>query len=176
MPPVRLAIDIRAFDSICYATVVRFLGVDAGRKRIGLALSDASGVLARPWTRVDAKRTPAASAAAVARLLDGARNPFDEPAVAAIVVGLPRRLNGADTDLTAFARELADALRRETGLPVHLQDERLTSHEADRRLAEREPDWRRRKAAVDAVAASIILQDFLDARPPDAAGGRTGAS
>ncbi len=56
------------------------------------------------------------------------------------------------------------ALHALTGLEVHLQDERLTSHEAEQRLAEREPDWRRRKSQIDAVAAAIILQDFLDHR------------
>ena len=55
-------------------------------------------------------------------------------------------------------------MRTKTGLDVHLQDERLTSREAEAQLAEREKDWRRRKDEIDAVAAAIILQDFLDAR------------
>ena len=61
------------------------------------------------------------------------------------------------------------ALAALTGLPVHLQDERLTSHEAEARLAERERDWRARKKKVDAAAAAIILQDYLDSRrePPE---------
>jgi putative Holliday junction resolvase len=54
-------------------------------------------------------------------------------------------------------------LRARTALPVFVQDERLTSVEAEARLAEREPDWRRRKARLDAAAAAVILQDFLDA-------------
>jgi putative Holliday junction resolvase len=77
---------------------------------------------------------------------------------------LPRRLNGADTDQTAVARALASALQDLMRIDVHLQDERLTSVEAESRLAVRERDWRARKALVDAEAAAIILQDFLDGR------------
>jgi putative Holliday junction resolvase len=57
---------------------------------------------------------------------------------------------------------MASVLHALTGLEVHLQDERLTSREAEQRLAEREPDWRRRKRQIDAVSAAIILQDYLD--------------
>ena len=145
---------------------MRFLGVDCGRKRIGLALSDATGLLASPWKTISALETPQASAARIAALLDDARDPLDDAAaVGAIVVGLPRRLDGTDNEETSSARALAQAIRERTGLEVHLQDERLTSREADARLAEREPDWRRRKQRIDAAAAAIILQDFLD-RPP----------
>jgi putative Holliday junction resolvase len=72
-------------------------------------------------------------------------------------------LNGEDTDLTPAARVLAGLLAEATGLAVTLQDERLTSREAESRLARTERDWRKRKAAIDAMAAAIILQDFLDA-------------
>jgi putative Holliday junction resolvase len=145
---------------------VRFLGVDLGRRRIGLALSDASGTLARPWIRVPAGTTPDASAAAIASAIDRAADPLDDQAaIGAIVLGLPRRLGGDDNDMTAHVRQVAHRLREQTGLAVHLQDERLTSAEAESRLAQREKDWRRRKDDIDAVAASIILQDFLDSRP-----------
>jgi putative Holliday junction resolvase len=144
---------------------VRFLGVDLGRRRIGLALSDASGTLARPWTRVSAGATPEASTAAIADAIERAADPLDEQAaIGAIVLGLPRRLGGEDNDMTARVRHVAERLQEKTGLTVHLQDERLTSAEAESRLAEREKDWRRRKDDIDAVAASIILQDFLDSR------------
>ena len=63
--------------------------------------------------------------------------------------------------VTAFAEELG----RLSGLPITLQDERLTSHEAESLLATTEKDWRVRKKRLDEVAASIILQDYLDARP-----------
>jgi putative holliday junction resolvase len=142
---------------------MRILGVDFGRRRIGLALSDVSGTLARPWRVVDAGATPSASADRLAAIITDARSaPDDDIEIAAVVVGLPRRLNGDDTDQTQPAREFARQLADATGLGVTLQDERLTSHEAESRLAVRERDWRKRKARLDAAAAAIILQDYLD--------------
>jgi putative Holliday junction resolvase len=143
---------------------MRVLGVDVGRRRIGLALSDPAAILARPWRIVPAGATAEASAAAVAIVVAEAGRHDDLDRISAIVVGLPRRLGGEDTHDTPLARDFAAALGRLSGLDVHLQDERLTSHEADRLLAERERDWRRRKSQLDAAAAAIILQDFLDAR------------
>jgi putative Holliday junction resolvase len=145
---------------------MRVLGVDFGRRRIGLALSDHTGSLASPWLTLPAAGTPDASAADLARLLEEKRRDDrdDLGELSGIVVGLPRRLNGEDTSETAGVRVFANALVKELGVPVHLQDERLTSREAEQRLAVREKDWRRRKEKLDAAAAAIILQDFLDAR------------
>ena len=82
-----------------------------------------------------------------------------------MVVGWPRRLDGSPTHLTAPAEAFAEALRRAVPVPVTLQDERLSSHEAEARLLARgERDWKRRKALIDAEAAAVILQDFLDHR------------
>lgn len=165
---IRGRVDVSSF-------AMRFLGVDYGRKRIGLALSDVTGTLARPWETVVAGGTPAASAIAVrARVERFVRETLGEDRVDAIVVGLPRRLNGTDNDQTTAARAFAAALGEATGLPVHLQDERLTSHEAEMRLSEQERDWRARKDKLDAAAAAIILQDYLD--EPRAAGASGGAS
>lgn len=138
---------------------MRVLGVDYGQRRIGLAISDDTALLARPWRTVPAGENPVRSAEAIAHSF--ASDP-DIGEIGAIVVGLPRRLNGADTDQTEPARACARALADLTGLPVHLQDERLSSHEAEQRLAERERDWRKRKAQLDAASAAIILQDYLD--------------
>ena len=147
-----------------YPTGVRFLGVDYGQRRIGLAWSDDSATLARPWQMVPARETPVASADAVADALARWQQSEDGE-VGGIVVGLPRRLNGEDNEQTAPARAFAAALEARTGLPIVLQDERLSSHEAESRLAGRERDWRKRKAQLDAMAAAVILQDYLDARP-----------
>lgn len=138
---------------------MRVLGIDFGAKRVGLALSDATGLLASPWKAVEggAPLVAASRLAAVAHLL--AR---EDDGLAAIVVGLPRRLDGSDNDQTPIVRVFAAELARLAGLPVILQDERLSSHEAASRLAQRERDWRKRKAKLDAAAAAIILQDYLD--------------
>jgi putative Holliday junction resolvase len=142
---------------------VRYLGVDVGLRRIGLAWSDDLAMLARPWRTVQALGTPRESAEAVAAVVAADSGP-DSPGLAGVIVGLPRRLNGDDTQATKPARAFAEAIGVCLKVPVHLQDERLSSHEAESRLAERERDWKRRKAQVDALAAAIILQDFLDHR------------
>jgi putative Holliday junction resolvase len=152
---------------------VRIVGLDVGERRIGVAMSDATATLARP-TGVICPRSldrdgVELAAAEIARL--GAA---DEP-VDAVVVGLPRRLDGSPTDLTARVQAFAARLEVRIGLPVVLQDERLTSREAESRLARREKDWRARKAKLDAAAAAIILQDYLDSRPRPSVRGEAGA-
>lgn len=150
---------------------MRVLGVDYGTKRIGLALSDATGSLARPWQMVPSPGDPHSAARTVAGVVTTLRG-SDDPELDRIVVGLPRRLNGDDTDQTPLVRRFVTMLAELTGLPVDTQDERLTSVEAESRLAVRESDWRKRKKLVDAEAASIVLQDYLDARSRAAAAHR----
>lgn len=139
------------------------LGIDYGRKRIGLALSDASATLASPWKVVlrtgndrDTVRALAADIGALAAHDDG---------LSAVVVGWPRRLDGSPNEQTPLVEAFATALGAAIGVPVVLQDERLSSHEAESRLALREKDWRRRKQVLDAAAAAVILQDYLDEHP-----------
>jgi putative Holliday junction resolvase len=142
---------------------MRVLGVDFGQRRIGLALSDASATLASPWKTVAAGSSPRDSARQLAATLDELQSSSDESErVGLVVVGIPKRLNGTDTDQTKPARDFAEALHHASGLTVAQQDERLTSHEADQLLAVRERDWRRRKAKLDSAAAAVILQDYLD--------------
>lgn len=141
---------------------MRVLGVDFGTRRIGLALSDDTAMLATPWQALEAGSTPKMSADRVADAIARAAHADDPVSIRTIVVGLPRRLNGDDNDQTGPARAFAQALGAATGIAVELQDERLSSHEAESRLAVKEKDWRRRKAKLDAAAAAIILQDYLD--------------
>jgi len=135
------------------------LGIDFGRRRIGLALSDPTGMLASPWKAIEGG-APLAAAGRVQQVV--AELAALDDGLEAIVVGLPRRLDGSDNDQTPLVRAFAAELARVSSLPVILQDERLTSLEADARLAVRERDWRKRKAKLDATAAAIILQDYLD--------------
>lgn len=138
---------------------MRALGIDVGAKRIGLALSDASGTLATPW-RVLESGGSESDIETLASLV--AELEAQEDGLSAIVIGLPLRLDGTATDQTPRVRRLAAALESVSGLPIVLQDERLTSQEAESRLALREKDWRRRKPKLDAAAAAVILQDYLD--------------
>jgi len=138
------------------------VGLDVGERRIGVAVSDVTGTLARPLAvlrpsglDVDALDVVAGE---IARLAE------EEDGVGAIVVGLPRRLDGTPTDMTPRVEQFARQLGTRTSLPVSLQDERLSSREAESRLAVRDKDWRSRKARLDAAAAAVILQDYLDGR------------
>ena len=140
---------------------MRALGIDYGERRIGLALSDATGLLASPWKKI---ANDANVVAAARRLAAEIRALQSQDGLDAIVIGLPRRLNGEPNEQTARVRKLAELLAAEVTAPISLQDERLTSHEADALLSSRERDWRKRKDQVDAMAAALILQDFLDGR------------
>ena len=142
---------------------MRVLGIDYGARRIGLALSDATATLASPWRMLH--RPP--SEAATMRLLiaEIAALQQDDDGLEAVVVGWPRRLDGSPTDQTPIVETFAQSLKAKIAVPVILQDERLSSTEAESRLARRERDWRKRKQQLDAAAAAVILQDYLDARP-----------
>lgn len=138
----------------------RALGVDYGQRRIGLALSDATGMLARAWKTVERIGNPSQVATLLAREVEALV--ADGDGLGVVVVGLPRRLNGEPTDQTPIVLALVEQLRATVGVPVVLQDERLSSHEAESLLAQHEKDWRKRKAMLDAAAAAVILQDYLD--------------
>ncbi len=139
---------------------MRILALDFGLRRLGLAISDPSGTLARPLHTLDVRGRSAVDC--VAREI--VRLAAEDDGLGEVVVGLPRRLDGGDSDQTARVREFIDRLRGMITLPVSTEDERLTSREAESRLATRERDWRKRKAQLDAAAAAVILQDFLDRR------------
>jgi putative holliday junction resolvase len=149
-------------SSAWYARGVRVLGIDYGERRIGLALSDATGLLASPWKTIPNDANVGAAAQRLA--LEVNALVAEDDGLAMIVIGLPRRLNGDATDQTPRVQTLATLLRNEVSVPVELQDERLTSHAADEILAARERDWRKRKQQLDAMAAALILQDYLDGR------------
>lgn len=140
------------------------MGVDYGQRRIGLALSDATGMLARPWKTIPRAGNPSQVAATLASEAGALMR--EDDGLAAIVVGLPRRLGGEPTDQTPAVEAVVERLRAIVAIPVVLQDERLTSREAEDILARREKDWRKRKAMIDATAAALILQDYLDGQRP----------
>jgi putative Holliday junction resolvase len=140
--------------------VGRVAGLDVGERRIGVAVSDATGTLARP---LGVLQTSGLDGDAVERAVaELGRLSAEDDGLESLVVGLPRRLDGSPSEMTPRVEAFAEALRTRTALPVVLQDERLTSREAESRLALREKDWRVRKKQLDAAAAAIILQDYLD--------------
>ncbi len=141
---------------------MRIVGFDVGERRIGVAISDVTETLARPLGVLRPSGLDADALDVVATEI--ARLAGEEDGVGAIVVGLPRRLDGSPTEMTPRVEQFARKLETRTSLPVTLQDERLSSREAESRLAVRDKDWRSRKARLDAAAAAVILQDYLDGR------------
>jgi putative holliday junction resolvase len=138
---------------------MRALGIDVGQRRIGLAISDATRTLARPLETIAVKDAREAIEL-VGRAID--RLASEDDGLETIVVGMPARLDGTPTTTTAQVEAFVAALKARTAIAVVTEGERLTSREAESRLARRERDWRKRKTIIDAAAAAIILQDYLD--------------
>jgi putative Holliday junction resolvase len=135
---------------------MRLIGLDVGEVRIGVAVSDPTGTLASA-REVLARRPEALALQAIARLVE-------EEEAAAIIVGLPRSLSGELHSQAALVQEFADKLRKEVQVPVEFWDERLSTVAAEREMRAAGTKRERRKAMIDAVAAAIILQSYLDAR------------
>jgi len=133
----------------------RVLGLDLGQSRIGVAISDQERRLAVPLGTV---RTGApADVKAIAAIVA-------ENGVTEVVVGLPLALSGRSGEGAEHARAFADALRGFLGIPVELQDERLSTVEAERGLRTAGVAGRRRREVIDQSAATLILQSYLDQR------------
>ncbi|MFY9808503.1 MAG: Holliday junction resolvase RuvX [Pseudonocardiaceae bacterium] len=139
----------------------RRLGVDFGEVRVGVALSDPSGILATPLVTLKRDRSHGTDLDALAALVA-------EHEVVEVVVGLPRTLAGGHGRAAQAATGYADALadRLGDGVPIRLTDERLTTVAAARVLAERNVRGRKQRAVVDQAAAVEILQSWLNARRP----------
>jgi putative holliday junction resolvase len=137
--------------------VTRILAVDLGSRRIGLALSDPTGTVATPFDTIPHRErgTDLATVAALARAHGAER----------IVIGWPRNMDGTVGPAATRAEAFARALRPIAGVPVDLWDERLSTAAAERTLREASVRRDRRRAVRDRVAAALILQSYLAARP-----------
>ena len=134
----------------------RYLGLDHGDARIGVALSDELAFLAHPLTTLAVKEGKV-----IARVAELVR----QHAVAAVVLGLPRNMDGtsgpAATKVRLFGEELAAAI---APVPVHFWDERLSTVAASRALQQSGKNTRQQKSLIDQAAAQVILQGWLDSR------------
>jgi putative Holliday junction resolvase len=139
---------------------MRILALDHGAVRIGAALSDELGMLAHPIEFLPA--TP------VAALLDRLKALIREREVALVLIGLPRNMDGSLGPAARKVEEFVHLLRETIPIPIRTWDERLTSLQAHRMLAESGRRERDRRTRVDSSAAAILLQSYLDAQ---AAGG-----
>ena len=138
---------------------MRLLAIDLGDRRIGLAISDPSGMIASPAGHIlrrAGKRPP------IGEILDRAK----ELEAEGFVVGLPLDEQGEETDRSAEARRVASLLGERSGLPVRLVDERFTTAAAQRAIREMGGSTRGRKGDVDALAATVLLQHALQLPEP----------
>jgi putative Holliday junction resolvase len=127
--------------------VEQLIGLDVGHKRIGVARASSVAKLAEPLTTIKA-----------ADGLEELQRIIKQETAGTIVVGLPRSLQGDDTAQTTWVRQWVDDAKKQIKLPFYWQDEALTSQ-----IAEAERQVHKSPHDVDALAAAIILQDFLDA-------------
>ncbi|MEX2458260.1 MAG: Holliday junction resolvase RuvX [Actinomycetota bacterium] len=136
----------------------RVLGLDLGQARIGVSISDERGRLAVPFGTIHTGAPQ--DVKAIAKLVA-------EHDIGRIVVGLPLSLKGERGAAAAHAERFAEALRGFLDVPVELQDERLSTVEADRALKQTGAGGRQRRRAIDASAATVILQSWLDTHRRD---------
>ena len=137
---------------------MRVLGLDHGERRIGVAVSDATGTIATPHSVIDRRGQDVS---------DVLRSVIDEYDVEVIVVGLPLHLSGDEGASAKSARSFAEAVAEATGLPVALQDERFTTVTAEAALLEGGVRRRERREVRDKVAAAVMLQGYLDSKRSD---------
>lgn len=162
--PFLSALPVVGYQASSEVPVGRKAGLDVGTKTIGVAISDPLGMLAHPACTLS-RRGVKQDVARLAPLLR-------EREVEHVVVGLPLELDGTEARSARLARQIAEAVHTETGLPVTYVDERYTSVDAERRLIQAGVKRGRRKEVIDQEAAVLILQSFLE--HPDADEGRLG--
>ncbi len=144
--------------------LMRFLALDLGAKRIGLALSDPTARIAFPAGALPRRGRK--------RDLAALRELIREEQVEGVVVGLPLHMDGRAGEEAQAARRFARDLSAATGLSVDTLDERWTSVEAERALRESPRKARRKRENIDAVAATILLRTYLARRESEVVGGR----
>ena len=133
---------------------MRYLGVDYGDTRTGLAVSDLSGMLASGIGQV--------SCGGMRRTAERVATEAKNVAADAIVVGYPKNMNGTEGPRCEIVRAFADLLRERLEIPVAMIDERMTTMAASRYLNETDTRGKKRKTVIDALAAELILQSALD--------------
>ena len=137
---------------------MRYLGLDVGDKRIGLALSDENGIIAGSigaYLRVGSLKKDVANIKEIVA----------QKQAGAVVVGMPYSMSGADSQQTQRVRVFVEKLKEALDVEIFTQDERLSTVAAERALLEADMSRGKRKKAIDGLAATFILQGFLDALP-----------
>lgn len=136
---------------------MRILAIDHGEKRMGVAISDELGIIAQPVGFLEAEPFDG--------LLEKLRDSVRQREVALILVGLPRNMDGSFGPAALKVQEFVAVLKGAFAIPVQTWDERLTTVEASRRLTQGGTRAKQQKGKVDAAAAAVLLQSYLDSRP-----------
>jgi len=137
---------------------VRYLAIDLGDKRTGLAVGDDVTRIVSPVAVLHVPCSPDPE-----RLLREIERSIEAHAPGAMVIGLPLNMDDTEGPQAAAVRAFGAALQQRTGLLVHFQDERLTSFQADQQLAQSGKTHKEKRSVADALAAANILRDFFDA-------------
>ena len=132
----------------------RILGIDYGNRRIGLAISDPLNIFAKPFHTIDKNKKP--------KFLNEIYEVIKNMNIEKVVVGLPLNMKGIDSEQTKIVRKFVQILKKNINIPIIFQDERLSSKSAKEYLIMQNISPSKNKKSVDSVAASIILQEFLD--------------
>lgn len=132
------------------------MGLDLGRARVGIAMSDILGILASPYETLQSK--------GLERDVEYVAKLCKDYQVDTVVIGLPLNMDGTESEMSDYAQTFAERLKQQVDEKVVLQDERLTSVEAEDYLNQTNTRGKKRKAVLDQVAACIILQTFLDTK------------
>jgi putative Holliday junction resolvase len=135
---------------------MRVLAIDHGTKRMGIALSDPSGIVASPLEFIPAEP--------FAPFLNRLKELIREKEVELILIGMPRNMDGSYGPAAAKVQEFVAVLKENIAVPIQLWDERLTSAQANRFLLQADVKRKDRKEKVDKAAAAILLQSYLDSR------------
>lgn len=134
---------------------MRYIGLDLGSKTLGISLSDASGIIASSYKIIRHNEE-------YEKLVDEVKKIIDEYNIEKIVLGLPKNMNGTIGPKGELSYKFKKMLEDKLNLEVILEDERLSTVEANKMLISNDTSRKKRKKVVDSLAATIILQSYLD--------------
>lgn len=134
---------------------MRYMGLDLGSRTLGVSLSDPSGMIASSYGIIRHNEE-------YEKLIDEIKKIVLEKKVDKIVLGLPKNMNGTIGPKGELSYQFKEMIEKEVGLPVELEDERLTTKEATNILISNDTSRKKRKKVIDSLAATIILQSYLD--------------
>lgn len=134
---------------------MRYLGLDLGSKTLGIAISDLTGVIATSYKIIRHNEE-------YNKLVDEILKIVKEEKISAIVLGLPKNMDNTIGYKGELSISFKEKLEKKIQIPIYLQDERLTTKEAESILIKNDTSRKKRKKVIDSLAATIILQSFLD--------------